>query len=64
MIRNTTTKQSPWYVIPADNKWFTRVVVAIAVIDTLASLNLAYPKVDAAKLNEIAEAKKALMGSR
>jgi PPK2 family polyphosphate:nucleotide phosphotransferase len=64
MIRNTATKQSPWYVIPADNKWFTRVVVASAVIDTLASLNLAYPKVDAAKLNEIAEAKKALMGSR
>jgi polyphosphate kinase 2 (PPK2 family) len=64
MIRNTATKQSPWYVIPADNKWFTRGVVASAVIDTLASLNLAYPKVDAAKLNEIAEAKKALMGSR
>jgi polyphosphate kinase 2 (PPK2 family) len=64
MIRNTATKESPWYVIPADNKWFTRVVVASAVIDTLAGLNLAYPKVDDAKLKEIAEAKKALLGSR
>jgi PPK2 family polyphosphate:nucleotide phosphotransferase len=64
MIRNTATKESPWYVIPADNKWFTRVVVASAVIDTLVELNLAYPKVDAAKLKEIAEAKKALTGSR
>lgn len=44
MIRNTATKHSPWYVVPADNKWFTRVVVAAAVVDTLASLDLAYPK--------------------
>jgi len=64
MIRNTATKESPWYVVPADNKWFTRVVVASAVIDTLASLNLAYPKVDDAKRAEIASAKKALMGSK
>src|SRR4029077_2441045 len=40
------TKDSPWYVVPADNKWFTRVVVAAAVIDALADLNLEYPKVD------------------
>ena len=45
MIRNTATKEAPWYVVPADNKWFTRVVVAAAVIDALASLNLKYPKV-------------------
>src|SRR6516225_97987 len=45
MIRNTATKHSPWYVVPADNKWFTRVVVAAAVVDTLADLNLEYPKV-------------------
>jgi hypothetical protein len=61
MIRNTATKDSPWYVVPADNKWFTRVIVACAVIDTLASLDLAYPKVDQTKLDEIAEAKEALL---
>ena len=56
-IRETTTEDSPWYVVPADNKWFTRVVVAAAVIDALASLDLRYPKVDAAKQEELATAK-------
>jgi len=60
MIRNTATKHSPWYVVPADKKWFTRVVVAAAVIDTLVSLDLAYPEVDRARLTEIAKAKKDL----
>jgi PPK2 family polyphosphate:nucleotide phosphotransferase len=64
MIRNTATKGSPWYVVPADNKWFSRVVVAAAVIDALADLNLAYPRVDEAKLEEIAEAKKILSRSK
>jgi polyphosphate kinase 2 (PPK2 family) len=64
MIRNTATKESPWYVVPADNKWFSRVVVASAVIDALAGLNLAYPRVDKAKLAEIAEAKKVLSNSK
>ena len=62
MIRNTATKDSPWYVIPADNKWFTRLVVAAAVIDALASLDLKYPEVGEDKLKELAEAKKALEG--
>jgi hypothetical protein len=48
-------------VVPADNKWFTRVVVAAAVIETLASLDLAYPKVDEEKLKELAAAKKKLV---
>jgi len=61
MIRNTATADSPWYVVPADNKWFTRLVVASAVIDTLASLDLAYPKVDQEKRKEIAKAKAALL---
>jgi len=64
LIRNTATKESPWYVVPADNKWFTRVVVASAVVDTLASLNLAYPKVDEARLADIAKAKKTLLESK
>jgi PPK2 family polyphosphate:nucleotide phosphotransferase len=61
MIQNTAAKDAPWYVVPADNKWFTRLVVAAAVADTLASLNLHYPKVDKAKLKELAVAKKALL---
>ena len=64
MIRNTATKDSPWYVVPADNKWFTRVVVGAAIVDTLASLDLAYPKIDEARLAEIAKAKKALLESK
>ena len=64
MIRNTAAKHSPWYVVPADNKWFTRVVVAAAVIDTLVSLGVDYPKVDKDKLKEIAAAKKVLLKSK
>ena len=61
MIRHTATKESPWYVVPADNKWFTRVIVAAAVIDALASLNLHYPIVDKAQLKELAAAKEELL---
>jgi PPK2 family polyphosphate:nucleotide phosphotransferase len=61
MIQETATKEAPWYVVPADNKWFTRFVVAGAVIDTLDSLDLAYPKVDEGKLKELAAAKKKLL---
>jgi PPK2 family polyphosphate:nucleotide phosphotransferase len=61
MIQETATKDAPWYVVPADNKWFTRVAVAAAVIETLASLDLAYPKVDEGKLKELAAAKKKLL---
>ena len=62
MIRNTATKRAPWYVVPADNKWFTRVVVAAAVIEALESLDLAYPKVSDAKLKSLAAAKRSLLG--
>jgi len=61
MIQETATKDSPWYVVPADNKWFTRVVVAAAVIDALAELKLAYPEVGEKKLKELAGAKEKLM---
>ena len=60
-IRNTATKEAPWYVIPADNKWFTRIVVAAAVISTLASLDLAYPTVGKAKLEELEVVRHTLM---
>ena len=61
MIRHTATEEAPWYVVPADNKWFTRAVVAAAVIETLADLNLKYPAVGEDKLKELAAAKSALM---
>jgi len=46
MISATSTKNSPWYVVPADNKWYTRLVVAAAIVDTLKDLKLEYPTVD------------------
>jgi len=64
MIRNTATKDAPWYVVPADNKWFTRVVVAAAIIEALDSLNLRYPKVTKEKLQELAAAKRVLLGGK
>jgi PPK2 family polyphosphate:nucleotide phosphotransferase len=57
MIQETATKHAPWYVVPADNKWFTRVVVATAVIEALADLDLTYPQVGQDKLKELATAK-------
>jgi PPK2 family polyphosphate:nucleotide phosphotransferase len=61
MIRHTASEAAPWYVVPADNKWFTRAVVAAAVIETLADLDLHYPEVGKEKLKELAGAKAALL---
>ena len=61
MIANTSTPHSPWFVIPADNKWLTRLAVAAAVVDSLEDLELSYPKVDARKRKELDAARKALM---
>ncbi|RBP38054.1 PPK2 family polyphosphate:nucleotide phosphotransferase [Roseimicrobium gellanilyticum] len=63
-IRETATKESPWYVVPADNKWYTRVVVAAALIDALASLDLHYPEVDKEKLKALAATKKELLAEK
>jgi PPK2 family polyphosphate:nucleotide phosphotransferase len=60
MIRATATKPAPWYVVPADNKWFTRVVVAAAIIEALADLDLQFPDVDKIKREELAGARKKL----
>jgi PPK2 family polyphosphate:nucleotide phosphotransferase len=60
MIRATAARHAPWFVVPADKKWFTRVVVAAAVIDTLGSLDLEYPAVDDAKKAELTAARAAL----
>jgi PPK2 family polyphosphate:nucleotide phosphotransferase len=61
MIRNTATEHAPWYIVPADNKWFTRLVVSTVIVDTLESLDLAYPEVDEAKRRELEAAKKQLL---
>ncbi|MGA8761899.1 MAG: polyphosphate kinase 2 family protein [Candidatus Sulfotelmatobacter sp.] len=60
MIQNTASKHAPWYVVPADNKWFTRLTISAAIVETLEELKLSYPKVDAAKRKELAAARKAL----
>ena len=61
LIRETATEYAPWYVVPANNKWFTRIVVAAAIIEALASLDLKYPKVDKEKRRELAAARRMLM---
>jgi PPK2 family polyphosphate:nucleotide phosphotransferase len=61
MIRATSRPEAPWYVVPADHKWFTRLVVAAAMVDALEGLNLAFPKVAGKTLDELQEAKKALL---
>jgi PPK2 family polyphosphate:nucleotide phosphotransferase len=60
MIRHTATKSSPWYVVPADHKWFTRLVVADAVIDALELIKPSFPKLDDDKLRELTLARAAL----
>lgn len=64
MISATSTEDSPWYLVPADNKWFTRLVISSVVVDTLESLDLAYPKVEDAKKKELEEAKKVLLSKK
>ncbi len=59
-IRATAAPWAPWYVVPADAKWFTRLVVASAVIDAMEKMDLAYPEVDEAKKAELAKARAAL----
>ncbi len=64
MIRHTATKESPWYVVPADHKWYTRLAVAAAIVETLDSLDLAYPEVDPEKRTQLAAARKLLEKTR
>jgi PPK2 family polyphosphate:nucleotide phosphotransferase len=63
-IRATATPWAPWYVVPADAKWYTRLVVASAVIDALEKMDLAYPEVGAAKQAELAKAREALEAAK
>jgi PPK2 family polyphosphate:nucleotide phosphotransferase len=63
-IRHTATKHAPWYIVPADHKWYTRLIVAAAIIDTLDSLDLRFPDVDEAQLRVLARARKILREKR
>ena len=60
MIQHTAKKHAPWYVVPADNKWFTRIVVAQAVVDALEGMDLKYPKVNGGEKAALAEARQQL----
>ncbi len=60
VIQNTATKHAPWYVVPADNKWFARLIVSQAIVDTLESFKLAYPKVSGADKADLAKARQTL----
>jgi PPK2 family polyphosphate:nucleotide phosphotransferase len=61
MIQNTATRHAPWHVIPADNKWFTRLAVAAATIEALSALDLQFPDVDKGKKKELAKVRQALL---
>lgn len=61
MIRHTASAGAPWYVVPADHKWFTRLVVASAIIHALESLHLAFPRMDGKKEKELESARKLLL---
>ena len=61
MLSNTSTPWAPWHVVPADNKWFTRLAVAAAVVDAMQSIDLRFPEVDDTQRGELAKARAALM---
>ena len=61
-IRHTATEHAPWIVVPADNKWFTRLVVSSVVVHALEDMDLAYPKVSKEKQQALAEARRELGG--
>ena len=61
MIRNTSAVDAPWHVVPANSKWFTRLVVARAVVDRLENLNPQFPKVEGTALEELKKAREMLL---
>ena len=60
IVRHTSTAEAPWYVVPADHKWFARVVIGSAIVSTLETLNLRFPRADAASLQEFKQVRSAL----
>src|ERR1700687_2902603 len=64
MIQKTATKHAPWYVIPADNKWFARLIVASAIVEALDALDLAFPDVDKTKKKELEQIRDSLLADK
>jgi PPK2 family polyphosphate:nucleotide phosphotransferase len=64
MIRHTAARHAPWFIVPADHKWFTRLVVASVITETLKGLKLEYPQVDPARRKELAAARAALLRTK
>jgi PPK2 family polyphosphate:nucleotide phosphotransferase len=64
VIRHTASEHAPWYVVPADNKWFTRLVVAAAIVESMERLDLHFPKVDAAVKKEFAVARTLILDEK
>src|SRR5450759_5555457 len=61
IVRHTSTAVAPWYVVPADHKWFARVVIGSAIVSTLETLNLRFPSADKASLEEFKRVREALL---
>jgi hypothetical protein len=59
-IRHTSREEAPWYVVPADNKWFARLVIAEAIVDAMEGLKLDFPKVEGTALKELEKVRRAL----
>ena len=64
MIQQTAAKHAPWYVVPADTKWFTRLVIAAAILEALNELHLSFPELETSKRKELASARASLFGQR
>ena len=63
MIRNTSTAQAPWYVVPADHKWFARLFIGIVIVNALESMHVDFPKLDQARLRQIKCMRKVLQAT-
>jgi polyphosphate kinase 2 PPK2 len=63
-IRATASKEAPWFVVPADNKWFSRLVVAAAIVEAVEKLDLEYPKVTSDQKKDLAAARAELMAEK
>ena len=63
-IRYTASRNAPWYVVPADHKWFARAVIGTTIVGALESLDLQFPKVDTSEAGELEKARKALTNER
>jgi polyphosphate kinase 2 (PPK2 family) len=61
MLRHTSSPVAPWHVVPADHKWFARVVIGSAIVSALETLNLRFPRADKASLKEFEQVRKALL---